>query len=291
MSDGVETIGLSSPDSARGKLQRIVLALLREHEQQGDDALPTNARFLAYELMQRGVLKKQNEKGKRRGDQVLHEALTHLREAGIVPWDWISDETRSVSDFTGWASVTYWATTMVEYVRLDPWKGRAPMVLTESRSLSGVLHKLARQYATKLAATNGQVGGFLHTDVAPKLEPDDRVLYAGDWAHQGGQIEENTRRVLERLVGGELDWKRIALTEAQVDEYDLRRMMIRKADRRYKPVRYHDAIETEALKQPVIVGIVRDALDAELPEPLKRVLEREARQRTAMRRLLRQGRK
>lgn len=126
--------------------------------------LPTNSRFLAYELMQRGILKKRNDTGARRGDQNLHDALTHLREKGIIPWDWISDETRSVSVNIGWSSVAKWATTMVEHVRLDPWAGRAPFVLTESRSLSGVLDNLARQYRVRLAATNGQCGGFLHTD-------------------------------------------------------------------------------------------------------------------------------
>ena len=59
-----------------------------------------------------------------------------------------------------------------------------------------------------------------------------------------------------------------------------------KPDRRYRPVRYHPAIETEALQQQVIVQIVRDALDAELPEPLDRVLERERRQRRQIERLL-----
>jgi hypothetical protein len=117
---------LSSPDSDCGKLQRICLGLLREHERDG--ALPTNSRFLAYELIQRGILTKKSEKGARRGDQNMHEALTHLRKAGIVPWSWISDETRSLSDYTGWSSVAEWATTMVRHTRLDPWAGKAPLV-------------------------------------------------------------------------------------------------------------------------------------------------------------------
>jgi hypothetical protein len=279
------TAELSGLDTARGNLQRICLELLREHEAQGEDGLPTSGRFLFYELVTRGILSKVKTSA-RRPDQDMTEALTHLRQTGIVPWSWINDETRSLSDFTGWSSVTEWATISVKYVRLDAWKGRAPMVLTESRSLSGVLDKLARRYRVKLAATNGQCGGFLHTDIAPALSPGDRVLYCGDWDWQGHQIEVNTRAVLERLIGGELDWKRIALTEEQVDRYNLRPLIIQKADRRYKPVRYHDAVETEALKQHIIIGIVRDALDAELPEPLTTVLERETRQRTAMRRLL-----
>jgi hypothetical protein len=282
-----EPAGLSSPDSKRGKLQRVCLELLREHEAQGEDGLPTNSRFLAYELIQRGILKKQNKKGARRGDQDLHDALTHLRQAGIVPWGWLHDETRSLTDHTGWSSIADAAMSTAKYARLDPWDGRAPFVLTESRSLSGVLDNLADHYATRLAATNGQVGGFLHTDLAPALEPGDRVFYCGDWDWQGHQIEHNTRTVLERLVGGELDWQRIALTEEQVDQYELRPLAIMKADHRYKPVRHHLAVETEALKQNVIVGIVRDALDAELPEPLATVLGREKRQRAAIQRLLR----
>jgi hypothetical protein len=288
MDQRISLDGLSDPNSASGKLQRIVLELLREHEQQGEDGLPTNARFLGYELIQRAILSKE-KKGARRGDQNLHEALTRLRVTGIIPWWWITDETRSLLDYTGWPKVADWATTMVDHIRIDPWRGKAPLVLTESRSLSGVLDKLARRYAVKLAATNGQCGGFLHTDIAPILKPGDRVRYAGDWDWQGHQIESNTRRVLERLIGGELDWKRVALTESQVDQYNLRPLAIMKADRRYKPVRYHEAIETEALNQSIIVGIIRDCLDAELPEPFADVLEREKRQRAALRRLLKRG--
>lgn len=286
-----EPEGLSDPNSKAGKLQRILLVLLREHEAQGDDGLPTNSRFLAYELIQRSVIIKRSEKGARRGDQDMHDALTHLRQKGIIPWEWIADETRQVFHNTGWSSIADWAATMVEHTRLDPWKGKRRFLIVESRSLSGVLRKLAREYCVTLIPTNGQVGGFLHTDVAPLLQPGDRVLYIGDWDWQGHQIERNTRAVLERLIGGELDWHRIALTEDQVRKYRLRRDVIMKADRRYKPVRYHEAIETEALKQPVVIRIVRDALNAELaPTTLPAVLEREARQRARMRRLLRGGR-
>jgi hypothetical protein len=274
--------------SAIGGLRRVAFELLREHEAAGEDGLPTSARFLFYELVVRAVLQKHSEhhgRG-RRPDQDLHDALTDLREAGLVPWGWIADETRSLEDRTGWESIKEAAVSSAKHARLDPWQGRAPLILTESRSLAGVLRKLVEQYAVKIAATNGQVGGFLHTEVAPTLSEGDRVMYAGDYDHQGGQIETNTRRVLERLVG-ELDWTRIALTEEQVEQHDLRRLEIMKPDRRYHPVRYHPAIETEALQQQVIVGTVRGALDAELPEPLDRVLEREAQQRREVERLLR----
>jgi hypothetical protein len=273
---------MSKPDTDRGKLQRICLDLLREHRKQGLDGLPTNNRFLAYELMQRGIIVKRNEKGKRRGDQNMHEALTHLREVGIVPWGWLDDESRKPIFNPSWDSLTEWGLTAVEWVRLNPWKGRPPKILTESRAVAGVLRNLTRQVCVDVFPTGGQCGSFLRTVVAPELEPGDRVFYIGDWDLSGGQIEANTRAVLERLIGGQLDWTRIALTEDQVDEYKLRKWVIWKTDRRYtknKSKGRHRAVECEALKQHVIVNIVRDQLNALLPEPLEDVLEREARQR------------
>jgi hypothetical protein len=281
---------MSSPDCARGKLQRICLNLLREHRKQGDDGIPTNNRFLAYELIQRGIIVKRNEKGKRRGDQNLHEALTHLRETGIVPWQWLDDESRTPIFNQSWNSLAEWGTTAVEWVRLNPWKGRPPNILTESRASAGVLRNLADQFCVHVFPTGGQCGGWLRTVVAPELEPGDRVFYIGDLDLSGGQIEANTRAVLEREIGGELDWTRIALTEAQVGRYKLRKLAMTKFDRRYKPPRQHQAIECEALKQHVLINIVRNELNALLPEPLEDVLEREARQRRRIAAMLRGGR-
>ena len=53
-------------------------------------------------------------------------------------------------------------------------------MLTESRSLAGVLRSVAGEYRVRIAATNGQCGGFLRTGIAPELRPDDRVIYLGD---------------------------------------------------------------------------------------------------------------
>jgi hypothetical protein len=156
--------------------------------------------------------------------------------------------------------------------------------LTESRSLGGVLRGQVRDYRGRIAPTNGQVGGFLHTDVGPYLKPGDRVGYLGDLDLAGGDIEANTRRVLEEIVGGELDWKRLALTREQVTQYRL--PSITKKDNRFKDDGgVHEAVETEALSQTLIVDIVRNWLDALLPVPLDRVLVRERQQRNRLRRI------
>ncbi len=174
------------------------------------------------------------------------------------------------------------------YARLDLWGGEPPpLILCESRSLAGVLREIAGAYLCPIAATNGQVGGFLHTDVGPLIESGggavQRVFYLGDLDFSGGQIEANTRKVLSRY--GVLEWEKIAITEKQQRERNL--PTTKKPDHRFKPVRYNDAIETEALKQTEIQRILTERLDWELPEPLAVVFGREGEQRVQVRNKLR----
>ncbi len=273
---------LSNPDSVKGRLQRACLDVLEQHE--ADDMLPTSIRFVFYELLPSGLVSKKPPGRGRRGDQNLCDASMWLRERGIVPWSWIMDETR---DLTAWRfddSVHDYLVDAMGYARIDLWDGEpAPVIITESRSLSGTLNNLAAQYLCPITSTNGQAGGHLHTGIAPALEEDQRVLYLGDWDQQGMQIEANTRSVLEGIVGP-LDWERLAVTEEQVRERDL--PIIMKVDGRYKKRVPHPAVETEALGQRTIVEIVRGHLDDLLPEPLDDVLEREQEQREEAARLL-----
>ena len=66
----------------------------------------------------------------------------------------------------------------------------------------------------------------------------------------------------------------------QDEDYSL--PVIIKRDRRHKDGRPHEAVETEALRQTILIEILRKRLDDLLPELLPRVLEREARQRRRM---------
>jgi hypothetical protein len=277
------TVSILRP-SKIGALRELLFNLLQEHERDG--TIPTNARFLYYELVQRGQLSKVRT-GARRPDQDLHDALTDLRERknDCIPWDWIVDETRSLDDFTGYSTIKDGVLAQLPYITLDPWRGRSPMILTESRSLAGVLRHVVAECRARIASTNGQCGGFLRTDIAPRLRPGDRVSYLGDFDLSGNQIEDNTRRVLEQAISGALRWERLALTREQIEQYSL--PVIIKRDRRYKDGRPHEAVETEAISQAVLVEILRTRLTELLPEPLDRVLEREARQRRRLERILR----
>jgi hypothetical protein len=271
-------------------LRQHLLRLYREHL--ADGMLPTSIRFLFYELVALSIVSKQasgvlrpGAVGQRRPDQDVIDAITSLRESGQIPWDAIVDETRSLNDYSGFRSIAEGVNAYLNVIELDPWNGAAPLILTESRSLAGVLRALMREYRVKVAPTNGQTNGFLRNDVAQKISTSTPVLYLGDWDFSGGHIEANTRDILEQVCGRVLDWKRLALTETQVRDPVLNLTVIDKYDRRTRTT--HASVETEALSQQVIVQIVRDRLTALLPEPLDAIKAREEEERERLRRRLR----
>jgi hypothetical protein len=291
--------GLSAPESKAGRLQRACLDWLLQHERKG--TIPTNGRFLFYELEQQGVIPKayRDASGKERARtpaQDISDATMRLRERGLVPWWWILDESRDVGTRRYAASVYEYMLDTVSLARINCW-GRQlpPLVICEARATRGVLERIATdEYLCPITATGGQCGGHIVNEIVPLLTDNDRkVLYIGDCEVDGpgDQIEANTRRYIEehtRRAFTSDTWIKVALTPEQVARNPrLRRLTIDKVDRRYKPPRPYKAIECEAVGQEVLERMLRKVLDDLLPEPLERVRVREERQRKRLAALLR----
>jgi hypothetical protein len=269
--------GLAPPGTAKGKLQRALLGLLARHEAEG--ALPTSTRFLYYELKQSGYLLARH--AARRDDQDVIDAVMAIREAGLVPWEWIADETRDVDAVLTAASVAEWVAEVLDQARLNPWGERPrPVVICESRGVRAALRATARRYAVPVTSTNGQCGGFLRTGVAPLIEAGNPVAYFGDWNPAGSHIEENTRSVLVRAGR----WERLAVTPEQAASLGLPPKP--GTDRRYRDGRPHESYECEALGQTGLAGLLDAWLAARLPAPIEGVQEREEAERAEVARVL-----
>jgi hypothetical protein len=285
--------GLSAPDSKAGKLQRACLALLKQHEREG--TIPTNGRFLFYELEQQGIVPKhyldaQGNERARTPSQDISDALLRLRKLGQVPWWWLLDETRDVSTWRYSASVYEYVAESVKLARIDCWGGELPpLIICEARATRGVLERIAAEYLCPITATGGQSAGHIVNEIVPLLRGNNRkVLYIGDCEERGpgDQIEANTRRYVEEHTGRTFapsTWIKVALTPEQVARSPrLRRLAIKKLDRRCRPPRPYRAIECEAVGQAVLERMLRQVLDALLPEPLADVQVREERQQRTM---------
>jgi hypothetical protein len=232
---------LSAPDTKAGKYQCACLEWLRQHEREG--TIPTNGRFLFYELEQQGVAPKAyyDASGKKRARtpaQDLSDATMRLRELGLVPWEWILDETCSVKAWRYAASAYEYVANSAPRARIDCWDGELPpLILCESRATAGVLERIASDYLCPITATGGQSGGHIVTEIVPLLRGNDcKVFYIGD-CEVGGpadQIEAATRRRIEEHTGRKFTddtWIRVALTPEQVARSPrLRKLAIDKLD-------------------------------------------------------------
>jgi hypothetical protein len=211
--------------------------------------------------------------GARRPDQVVTDALTWLRERGLVGWDEIVDRTRRPIDSRGYPTLTEGAQAAVHAIHLDPWGRRTPLVIVESESLAGLYEPLVQRYRAVLIAVRGQAsGGLLFNDVAPYVhEGSEDVLYVGDHDKSGYDIEASAAARLADFAQRGLHWQRVALTVQQVSDYGL--PTLPRTDGRSGKT--YLVCETEAMRQADLTALVLDALDALLPESLDDVHERE----------------
>jgi hypothetical protein len=137
-------------DRKRGARREAAYGLLIEHRARNE--IPTNVTFLFYELEQRGLIPKKydgdNPKtGKpysRTPRQDISDATMDLRKSGLIPWDWLDDETRDVSDYRFAATGADYLRDSVDMIRLNQWGDReAPLIICEARGVKGALGGLA----------------------------------------------------------------------------------------------------------------------------------------------------
>lgn len=253
--------------SKAGRLRKALLERIEAHRQDG--TIPTSSRFLYYELEGHddgeGILVSKVRTGARRTDQDLIVALTDLREDGLIGWDEIVDETRSVDCNVRCSSMKEALEAYKQYIQVDPWQLSAtrPFVLCESRSLAGVLRSTCNDYGVSLASTNGQSAGFLRTKLAREMNDSSKalhILYCGDWDIGGAAIESNIRTVLGECVQTEFTWERLMITQEQIAKYNLSSII--KTDKRYKGAEgVHEAWECESLSQKTIIELIVERFD------------------------------
>jgi hypothetical protein len=265
-------------DYGRGKaarIRRLVHGLLLAKDAAGE--IPTNGRFIFYELIQRGDAVKPTRPGHRRekgwppGEVDIAGGTKWLRDEKHVPWWWIADESRHLTTWAYADSVADFLRDRLAAATINPWGDEAPpLIICEAMATAGVLASAVSRYCCPITGTKGFCNAHLRNDLAPLFENEDRqVLYLGDLDRSGADVEGNA----QRLLGVDIPWRRLAITEKQAAKIE----PTWKVDKRDKKGR--EAWEVESLGQRQLVKIVTAALDKMLPEPLERVLEREDEQR------------
>ncbi|WP_409191033.1 hypothetical protein [Bradyrhizobium sp. RDM4] len=180
-------------------------------------AQPITGRGVGYKLFTQGLIPSMERNEMRR----VYRLLLKAREDGIIPWEWIVDETRAFERIATWDDPDQYARDVATSYRRDFWN-QQPLrveVWSEKGTVRGVLQPVLDDYAVGFRVMHGFSGATTVHDVAQ--DDDGRTLvalYVGDFDPSGMFMSEvDLPARLDKYQGHHVMLKRIALTREQLD--------------------------------------------------------------------------
>ena len=154
--------------------------------------------------------------------QTVYRLLKEAREEGIIPWDWITDESREFEEVNTWEDAQAYARAVTRSYRIDFWKQQdcRVEVWSEKGTIRGVLEPVLDQYAVGFRVMHGFSSATVIHDVADYDDGRDlNVLYVGDYDPSGMYMsEEDLPSRIAQYGGDHVTVNRIALTRTQATD-------------------------------------------------------------------------
>jgi len=153
-------------------------------------AQPITGRGIGYKLFTMGLIPSMSKPDMQRVYRLLKEA----RERGMIPWEWIVDETRELERRPSWADPDNFVRTVRRSYRRDHWDTQPVRVevWSEKGTVRGVLAPVLDRYGVGFRVMHGFSGATTIYDVPQ--DDDGReliVLYAGDYDPSGMYMSEH----------------------------------------------------------------------------------------------------
>src|SRR5262245_15581832 len=217
----------------RGMAKRS-LDLIEAMHATAEAAQPITGRGIGYKLFTAGLIPSMA----RNEMQKVYRLLKEARERGIIPWEWIVDETRSLERRASWADPEAYARTVARSYRRDFWLQQPARVevWSEKGTVRGVLAPVLDHYGVGFRVMPGFSSA---TTVYAAAQDDDGrdmlVLYIGDYDPSGLYMSEvDLPKRISEYGGDHLGLVRIALTREQVSELPSFPATDKRKDPRYK---------------------------------------------------------
>jgi hypothetical protein len=172
----------------------------------------------------------------------ISRLLVYAREQGIVPWEWVVDETREISRRSAWSDPDHYIRTVQAAYRRDFWdqQPRRVEVWCEKATIRGTLTPIRDTWGVGIRVMHGYGSATALHDAAEESARDNQgarllVLYAGDWDPSGLHMSEKDIPGRLERYGGLIEFERIALLPEDIAVPTLPSFDVetKKKDRRY----------------------------------------------------------
>ena len=201
--------------SGRGKSQRS-LDLISAARTILQEIQPAPVRAVCYKLFTQGIIAGMTKLETNK----VSAQLTWARENGVIPWEWIVDETREAERVSAWEDPAAYFQTVRRSYRRDRWTNQSNWieVWSEKGTIRGTLAPVLNTYGITFRVMHGYGSATaVHEAATESLASSKRltVLYVGDWDPSGMQMTEELQERLDEY-GGAVDLIRLALTKADI---------------------------------------------------------------------------
>lgn len=147
--------------------------------------------------------------------------LVWAREQGLVPWEWIVDETRDAERISTWSSPVEIIDAAVRGYRRNYWQDQPHWieVFSEKGTVRGTLKPILEKYGITFRVMHGYGSATALHDIASETYRADKpltILYVGDFDCSGMHMSEIDIPSRLARYAGSASIRRVALTDDDV---------------------------------------------------------------------------
>jgi hypothetical protein len=238
-----------------------------------EEMKPMTVRQVFYQATVRDLVEK-TENGCAR----VQTDLTIMRRRGVLPYDWLTDETRWQRKPRSFDGAQQALEDTARLYRKSLWADADAYVEVwiEKDALSGVVYPVTAAYDVPLMSARGYASlSFLYgaADYIKDVDLPTYIYHFGDFDPSGVNAAEKIEQTLKEMAPeAEIYFERRAITEEQMTAWGLPTRPTKTSDTRAK--HFGDvSVELDALPPDALRALVRGVIERHLPPEQLQVLK------------------
>jgi len=236
-------------------------------------------RHLFYRISSLGLIEKIEEEYAK-----LSGYTMKWRRLGLIPWSAFVDSTRWYHGVRTFDDLSESLENSKQCYRRNLWQSQKAYVeiWTEKEAIAAISQQAAEPFGVPVFPMRGFASGSALFTIAQQIkyyqsiEKEVYIYYLGDHDPSGRCIDESIVRNLKEDHGVEFNFKRIAVTPAQISEYNLPTRPTKKSDPRARKFA-GESVEIDAIPPHTIRNLINDCIVRHItPQEWQREKETEA---------------
>jgi hypothetical protein len=226
---------------------------------------PMTVRQVFYQASVRNLVEKSES-----GYQKVQTDLVLMRKAGVLPYEWLADNTRWQRKPTTFRDPKHAVDNIAKFYRKNLWQDADSYVeiWLEKDALAGVIMPVTSRYDVPLMVARGYASlSFLHSaaEYIRAIDVPTHIYHLGDYdpsgVNAGEKIEETLR---EMAPQADITFERVAVSIEQIIDWNLPTRSTKQTDTRAKKFGSSESVELDAIEPRRLRSLVGQAIQRHL---------------------------